>query len=47
MCEQHQIEWHWIKAHNGHLENERADFLARNAIVTQVMQSTLKEQTNV
>lgn len=28
----HQIEWIWIKGHNGHPENERCDQLARNAI---------------
>jgi len=28
----HQIEWTWIKGHNGHPENERCDQLARNAI---------------
>ncbi len=26
---QHQVEWHWIKGHAGHPENERADALAR------------------
>jgi ribonuclease HI len=30
----HQIEWHWVKAHNGHVENERADRLAHNAAIT-------------
>ena len=24
----HRIEWHWVKAHAGHAENERADALA-------------------
>lgn len=28
----HEIEWEWIKGHNGHYENERCDFLAREAI---------------
>ncbi len=28
----HEIEWTWIKGHNGHYENERCDQLARNAI---------------
>lgn len=28
----HQIEWHWVKGHNGHVENERADELANQAI---------------
>ena len=28
----HQISWHWVKAHNGHRENEMADALANQAI---------------
>ena len=28
----HKIEWHWVKGHAGHPENERADELARMAI---------------
>jgi Ribonuclease HI len=28
----HQVEWHWVKGHSGHPENERADALARGAI---------------
>ncbi len=28
----HQIEWCWVKGHSGHVENERADQLANNAI---------------
>ena len=28
----HKIEWHWIRGHSGHPENERADALARAAI---------------
>jgi ribonuclease HI len=27
----HRIEWHWVKAHAGHPENERADKLACDA----------------
>jgi ribonuclease HI len=33
-AEPHEIEWRWIKGHNGHPENERADALARGAIVS-------------
>lgn len=28
----HEVHWHWIKGHNGHPMNERADELARVAI---------------
>jgi ribonuclease HI len=28
----HRISWHWVKAHNGHEQNERADALARLGI---------------
>ena len=31
----HQIEWHWVRGHAGHPENERADALARGAIAAQ------------
>ena len=27
----HTVEWHWVKAHDGHPENERADRLASDA----------------
>ena len=26
----HQLSWNWVKGHNGHPENERADALARS-----------------
>lgn len=29
----HEIEWHWIKGHSGHVENDKADELARAAII--------------
>ena len=29
---QHRVEWHWVKGHSGHPENERADKLAREAV---------------
>ena len=28
----HEIEWHWVKGHSGHPENELADRLANQAI---------------
>lgn len=30
--EHHRVEWHWVRGHTGHPENERADELARNAL---------------
>ena len=28
----HKVEWHWLKGHAGHAENERADELAREGM---------------
>ena len=28
----HEVEWHWVKGHPGHPENERADQLANKGI---------------
>ena len=30
--ERHRVEWHWVKGHAGHAENERADALARQGV---------------
>lgn len=30
--QKHQVEWEWVKGHNGHWQNERADQLANKAI---------------
>jgi len=28
----HQVRWHWVRGHTGHVDNERADALANQAI---------------
>ena len=30
----HQVEWFWVKGHAGHVDNERADALARRGVET-------------
>jgi ribonuclease HI len=32
LSRRHRVRWEWIRGHNGHPENERADTLARDAI---------------
>lgn len=39
LSQKYSIEWHWVRGHSGHAENERVDFLARNAIVQHLMTS--------
>jgi hypothetical protein len=29
---EHTVRWHWVRGHDGHVENERCDFLANEAI---------------
>ena len=31
-CAVHEVEWHWVRGHTGHRENEIADTLANQAI---------------
>lgn len=32
LAQRHSVEWHWVKGHSGHRENELADALANRAI---------------
>ncbi len=33
LSQKHQVEWHWVKGHSGHPDNEKVDQLANEAIV--------------
>ena len=41
----HTVEWRWVAGHSGHPENERADALARAAILT-IRQSRHEDTKN-
>ncbi|NLI34605.1 MAG: ribonuclease HI [Deltaproteobacteria bacterium] len=32
LSRKHAVQWHWVRGHHGHPENERCDQLAREAI---------------
>jgi ribonuclease HI len=32
LCQQHEVEWGWVKGHSGHPDNERVDQLANRGI---------------
>ncbi len=36
--QRHKVEWHWVKGHSGHPENERCDVLARSAAESRDLQ---------
>jgi ribonuclease HI len=32
LADRHEVEWHWVRGHSGHPENERADELANRGL---------------
>ena len=36
LIQKHNISWKWVKGHSGHIENERADELANEAIINNI-----------
>jgi ribonuclease HI len=32
LVNKHKVSWHWVKAHNGHVENELVDALANQGV---------------
>ena len=41
LSEKYTIEWHWVKGHSGHAENELADQLANEAIDAMLLNDKL------
>ena len=33
LADRHAIEWRWVRGHDGHVENERCDVMAREALL--------------
>lgn len=40
LTQKYKISWQWVKGHSGNMFNEKADSLARQAIITAHMQSS-------
>ena len=43
-AERHQVQWHWVQGHAGHQDNERADQLARVAMLRMKKKHSPEEQ---
>jgi ribonuclease HI len=43
----HQVEWRWVRGHSGHVENERVDRLANEAIDAMKAAAASPAQKNV
>jgi ribonuclease HI len=37
LAKAHHVSWHWVRGHAGHPENERADALAREALLKGIL----------
>jgi ribonuclease HI len=38
-AERHEVSWHWVRGHDGHPENERADELANQGLEARLSQA--------
>ena len=36
LAAKHTVEWHWVKGHNGHPGNDRADALANRGVTSRM-----------
>ncbi len=43
----HQIDWHWVRGHAGHPENERADALANKGMLETLRQGTGRDRARM
>ena len=42
LSQSHEVQWHWVKGHAGHAENERADQLANRGLDEMLSNETLE-----
>lgn len=43
----HQVDWHWVRGHAGHPENERADALANKGMLETLRQDTGRDRARM
>ncbi|MCB2154780.1 ribonuclease HI [bacterium] len=44
VCEKQDVEWHWLRGHSGHSDNELCDHLCQEEIRRQIANSTRAER---
>lgn len=42
----HELHWHWVKGHSGHVDNERADALANRGLDSMLAESPASGSTS-
>jgi len=47
ICSRHKVQWHWLKGHAGHSDNERCDELARAEIAKLRKQYTAEQRARL